>query len=231
MRLSILVLLFSPLLYKVESETRSIHINCESEDPGFNLESEDYRDPDLLVLDQCSLQDIEFWLRFLEKNYSNFITLWLKGVKVSEMGFRTENPHCAGTHKKLEKLKISETEFTEKNSETLESLLRCRSISTLEVTENIQGFFSRIQSSNITLLNASNSNIKELQDGVFSDLKHLEELDLSKNRLVKLQGGVFRNNRRLEKLHLQFNTISFISRQSFIGNNLIQTIFFHYYYF
>ena len=75
MRLSILVLLFSPLLYKVESETRSIHINCESEDPGFNLESADYRDTDLLVLDQCSLQDIEFWLRFLEKNYSNFIHL------------------------------------------------------------------------------------------------------------------------------------------------------------
>ena len=219
MKFSIPLFLLSPLLCKVESETRSIHINCESEDPGFHLKSKEYLDPDLLVLDQCNLQDIEFWLRFVEKNYPNFITLWLKGVKVSELGFRTpEKTQCSGVVRRLEKLKISETAFTEQNSEILQPLLQCRSISSLELNENVQGFFSRILASNITLLNASNSNIKELQDGVFSDLKLIEELDLSRNRLVKLQGGVFRNNRRLEKLHLQFNTISFISRQTFIGN-------------
>ena len=60
--------------------------------------------------------------------------------------------------------------------------------------------------------------VSEVDEKLLEAAKEVEELDLSNNRLVKIPTGLFRATRRLTTLHLHNNIISFINRQSFIGN-------------
>ena len=182
----------------VGAEVRSIHIDCDRDSAGADtIALAASRHPDLLVLEHCSPQDIEFWLQVLEKKFSRLYTLWLKAVKLRSPPLQPwgggERRPCSRIHQGLEKLKISGTEFGPGFQGVLDPLLACStSLHSLELSDNLQGYFSAIPAESILRLNASHSQLAELPEGMFSALRQVEDLDLSANRLVKIPNGVFR---------------------------------------
>ena len=62
------------------------------------------------------------------------------------------------------------------------------------------------------------SDLAELEVEDISVLTRLRVLDLSSNKIVRIPSRIFRSNRRLRRLNLSRNLISFLTRQSFLGN-------------
>ena len=56
--------------------------------------------PDLLVLENCSVRDINFWANYVEKRTTGRVyTLWLKGILVDrDQGARVT---CSGLYKSV----------------------------------------------------------------------------------------------------------------------------------
>ena len=72
--------------------------------------------------------------------------------------------------------------------------------------------------SSVEVLVMTKSNLAELEVEDISVLTRLRVLDLGNNKIVRIPSRIFRSNRRLRRLNLARNLISFLTRQSFLGN-------------
>lgn len=196
----------------------TVHLDCKQH--GQSISPVEGGSPSLLVLENCSVEEVDYWLTFLESRFTRIYTLWLKGLVVVEQGSRERSAHCPGSTlvRQLDTIKVSGSEFQNGRLGRLTPLLRCAPVINLDLTHNHIGRVAgRLQAETVIRLNLSHSQLSEVDERLLVDAKELEELDLSNNRLVKIPTGLFRNTRRLTSLHLNNNIISFINRQSFIG--------------
>ena len=72
--------------------------------------------------------------------------------------------------------------------------------------------------SSVEVLVMTKNNLAELEVEDISVLTRLRVLDLGSNKIVRIPSRIFRSNRRLRRLNLSRNLISFLTRQSFLGN-------------
>nr|XP_020461930.1 toll-like receptor 13 [Monopterus albus] len=92
---------------------------------------------------------------------------------------------------------------------------------------NISNVISQIPK-NITIINLSKNNIRNIPPGSFSHIFGLKDLDMSQNQLVSLKGGEFRGLGVLDCLNLTRNTISHIHPKAFEGLSSLQTLLLAY---
>ena len=209
------------LLTSSLGSNRSLHLDCQQALMG-DSDLDPAGRPDLLVVENCSLVDLNYLLNFLGNKQrgfggATFYTLWLVGLK-SKPG--AASPRCSPLLRSVDTVKVSNTDFassSEPGLGALAGLVKCAAPRSLELSGNQLGRLTRLPADTVLSLNASRSGISEVAESGLWDLKAVEEVDLSGNRLVELGKGMFKMNRRLKRLHLQNNIISFITRHSFIG--------------
>ena len=158
----------------------------------------------------------------MERKVPNINSLWLRRIPSrtdTTMDISKTYNLCSSNilHVKSIRFSSEKQDIEGSNlSKLLSYIVRCTSISMIEISSNLVSV-PKFHSSGVVTLNLSSNNIQEMESNSWTGLVNIRILDLSDNKFVRIPSGAFKVNRKLKSLLINRNTVSFITRQSFLG--------------
>ena len=207
------------LLVLVSSRDTSITIQCDAHNYTVaNMSGHSfplYKHVHQLVMEECQLENIPDMLSNFQPKVNTVSMIKHNLVKSFPNDHR-----CNPILTSVVRVKLVGTggSVSDDYSAVLGYLSQCTSVIHLEILDTSLRQVMRLESGQtLQSLRLTNNHIAELQMEDLSALTKLRVLDLARNKLVRIPSRVFRDNRRLRRLCLARNSISFITRQSFLG--------------
>ena len=204
--------------------TTPLTIQCDRDNYVIANHSSDFfpvlRHVHQLVLEECALETIPDILSNILLKVDKINSLLVKGTKHHPIRLFPHHYQCSPALKSVSQVKLVGTgeSIPGDYSAVLGYLSQCTSVTHLSILSTSLTEVMRLESGQtLQSLRLTNNHIAELQMEDLSALTKLRFLDLARNKLVRILSRVFANNRRLRRLCLARNSISFITRQSFLG--------------
>ena len=223
---SILVFLAIFFSVKLASNLPSLTIQCDHDHHKVINNSSDssFHNDHRIILEECALENIPNILSNIPQQVAQVTSLLLKGIKHHPVKLFPHHYQCSPALKSVSQVKLVGTggSVSGDYSEVLGYLSHCTSVTHLEILDTSLMKVMRLESSQtLQSLRLTNNHIAELQMEDLSALTKLRVLDLARNKLVRIPSRIFANNRKLRRLCLARNSISFVTRQSFLGKILV----------
>ena len=204
------------------SNPSSLTIQCDQDNNKVINSSSDssFQNVHWIILEKCALENIPNILSNIPPQVAQVTSLLLRRIKHHPVKSFPNHYQCSPFLISVSRVKLVGTvgSVSGDYSAVLGYLSQCTSVIHLEILDTSLRQVMRLESGQtLQSLRLTNNHIAELQMEDLSALTKLRVLDLARNKLVRIPSRVFTNNRRLRRLCLARNSISFITRQSFLG--------------